>query len=93
MKLELFIPDLPAQPAAMLKTQVINLYGGMTAQAATGSWKSLLDGAIITEPIELCTVYTDDAHDMPLQTMLASYKDAAKQEAVMYVLDGQQYFI
>ncbi len=93
MKLELFIPDLPAAPAATLKAQVINLYGGMTSQAATGSWKSLIDGAIIVEPVEVCTIYTDQTHDTALSVLLASYKDAAKQEAVMFVMDGQQHFI
>ena len=93
MKLELYVPDEPAFPARLLKAGMIDKFGGLTATAATGSWKSLIDGATITEPIEICTVYADQVDVKELEQFLGMYKVAAAQEAVMYVMDGKQVLL
>jgi hypothetical protein len=97
MKIELYVPTSPKVPALRLKEGLIEEFGGLTAVTAIGYWKNG-KGEIVREEVEVLTVFVD-ARETRKQVMLdlyelaEDYKRAGKQEAVMYVVDGQDYWV
>lgn len=94
MKIEFFMPLGHTTANAQLQDALLQRFGGFTAYPGTGAWLSAEKCAVV-EPVEVLTVYAQDEHKVIdfLQEQAKRYGYAAKQECVLFVVDGKTNFV
>jgi hypothetical protein len=89
LRVEMFVPYHPYPPSTVLATEIIRETGGLTQTQGVGHWLNG-NGARVTETIWTFLFFVEDTDDNRLwvEEIAREYKEAAKQECVMYVLNG-----
>lgn len=89
LRVEMFLPNEPADPRFRLTEEVSREAGGSTATQGYGRWVDE-DGELVREPVVTLLFFCDDTLENRLwiETLARRYKREAEQEAVLYVLDG-----
>lgn len=90
-RLEVYAPREPVHQAIALKNKLVQMFGGCTEYMGIGTWEG------IEEPVFKFEVFTPGLHSteaiLTLEDALLRYKEDAKQECVLYVLDGNPVFL
>ena len=96
MKIEMYFPTQHKVACGEAVKKVVEAFGGATVVEGQGLWIDPKDGQLYDEHVKVVSVYVQDgnvsAKDVVERIMLR-YKREAKQEAVLYAVDGQSVFI
>ena len=91
LRIEVFVPDIPAIPRLRLLTDLFTMCGGCTVTAGAGWWFNE-EGHMVHERVHTMLAFTEDTDRvrLGLEGVIRAYKEDALQEQVMYVLNSTE---
>lgn len=94
-KIELYIPKTPTTPRWTLEAELIKEWGGFTSVPGEGVWRSSA-GCAIAESVAVYTIFAPEADPSVayiLEKIVEAYKESARQDSVLYSIDGEGRFV
>ncbi len=91
MRVQLYVPIIPAAAMDRLRKVVVDEAGGLTEWPAVGHWLDPQDN-LITESVHVFEFYVKDTHDnrLWLETVARNYRKDAEQHTVLYVINASE---
>lgn len=92
MRVEFTVPIAPWKPQQDLQRELLAGAGGVTSVAGQGAWVDA-EGVPCDEPVLVVTSYMEDDADnrMWVEALARQYKADAEQEAVLYVINANEF--
>lgn len=89
LRVELMVPYHPYEPSSVLANEIIQEAGGLTHYQGAGHWVDS-KGETVTETVWVFLFFVEDTDDNRLwvEEIARKYKEAADQDCVMYILNG-----